>query len=99
METKADILILCEVDHLDDTYGPLLKRKGFEFFSVSRRGMDMILIAFNPNIFKYENHKEIQHDVLSEDFPPASNKHANDFTRGNCAIYVNLTHISSNKPL
>ena len=32
-------------------------------------------------------------------FPPASEKHANDFTRGNCAIFVTLTHIPSNKQL
>ncbi len=84
---------------MNDTYGPLLKTKGFEFYSVSRRGMDIILIAFNPKLFKYENHREVQHDDLGVHFPPTSEKHENDFTRGNCAIFVTLTHILSNKRL
>ena len=97
--SKADIICLCEVDHYDDCYGPLLTEMGYKIHSVSRRGLDSVLIAYNPTKFEYVRHQTIQHDDLCDKFPPIKPGLANDFQRGNCAIVVVLKHLNSGKVL
>lgn len=95
----ADIVCLCEVDHLDDLYGAFMKELGYEFQVASRRGKDNVLVAYDPNKFSYVEHSEVQHDDLSEFFPPVKVGMAQDFARGNCALYVTLKHLPSGKTL
>lgn len=72
---------------------------GYKVHSVSRRGLDSVLIAYNPTKFEYVRHQTIQHDDLCDKFPPIKPGLANDFQRGNCAIVVVLKHLNSGKLL
>lgn len=54
--SQADLMCLCEVDHLEEKYSKLLIEMGYQYYTESRRGKDSILIAFKPKVFEYVEH-------------------------------------------
>ena len=67
--SQPDLMCLCEVDKVEESYNPLLERLGYEYKMASRRGKDNVVIAYKPKVFKILDSWEIQHDELAEKFP------------------------------
>lgn len=89
-ESDADIINLCEVDHLNDCYGPQLTEMGYEYMTETRKGLDSVLIAYKKQKFELVSRIGVQHDMLADTFDPVKPGHPNDFKRGNCSLILVL---------
>jgi mRNA deadenylase 3'-5' endonuclease subunit Ccr4 len=70
-QSPADLIFLCEVDHLHDCWAPLLSAQGFAYVTASRLDRDFVLIAYRKSKFQLLKSYEVQHsDTLVPLFPP-----------------------------